>query len=143
AGGWRAARPRSLRATRWRCPLRSRPRDRSPRSGPPSTCEPAARLPHSPDVLNGEPAGAVVYQADLVDADLIEPDAVGVEPLHREPAKPGPLGPADRFERGAVPRAGPGLDLGPHQRLPVDGHDIDLADGAAPVAIEDPQPARL
>src|SRR6266576_723939 len=123
--------------------FRSRPRARSPRSGPPSTCEPAAPLPHSPDVLDGEPAGAVVYQADHVDADLVEPDAVGFEPLHREPAKPGPLGPAYGFERGAVPRAGPGLDLGDHQRLPVDGHDVDLAGGTAPVAVQDSQSARL
>jgi hypothetical protein len=56
-------------------------------------------------VLNAEPAGAVVDQAHHIDADLIEPDAVGVEPLHREPAEPGPLGPADGFERAAVPQA--------------------------------------
>src|SRR6266567_7150257 len=110
---------------------------------PRSACGPAARLPYPADVLDGEPAGAVVHQADHVDADLIEPDAVGIQPLHGQPSQPGPLGPADGLERAAVPYPGPGLDLDDHQRVPVHGHDVDLADGASPVAVEDPQAAGL
>src|SRR6266566_2121116 len=110
---------------------------------PRSACGPAARLPHPADVLDGEPAGAVVHQADHVDADLIETDAVSVQPLHSQPTQPGQLGPAYVLERAAVPQPGPGLDLDDLLRVPVHSHDVDLAGGAAPVAAEDPHADRL
>src|SRR5260370_28384904 len=101
-------------------------------------CGPAARLSHPPDVLDTEPASAVVYQADHVDADLVEPDSMGVQPLHREPAQPRPLGPADGLQPAAVLRPAPGLDLDDHDRVPLGGHDLALAHRAAPVACHNP-----
>ena len=82
------------------------------------------------------------------DADDVHPDAgdagercsgrpaVG-EPGGREPSEPSELAVVDRLDGLAEGRAPPGLDLTDDQAAAVSGDDVDLAEVAAPVAVED------
>ena len=55
------------------------------------------------------------------------------------PAQPTALDVAHRVERRSVARTRPGFYLADDERVPFHGDDIDLALGAAPVAIENPE----
>src|ERR1700733_8350850 len=100
-------------------------------------------LDRPPDMLNREPAGAIVQQPNDVNAYLVKPDPVAGEPAGGPPAQPCPFRPADPLERSALPRAGPGLHLADDERVPLDRDDVDLTVGAPPVAIKDPETATL
>ena len=65
--------------------------------------------------------------------------AVGVQPQHRQPAQPTALDVAHCVERRSVARTRPGFYLADDERVPLRRHDVDLAVGASPVAIQDPK----
>src|SRR5262245_52919142 len=94
---------------------------------------------HAPQVVHGEAAGrhgAVAGdQADDVDADPGAGSVVRGGPAPGQASQSGGLGRGDGFERGAEDGAAAGLDLADDVAAPVVGHDVDLADGAAPVAV--------
>src|SRR5215469_6152154 len=90
-------------------------------------------LAHSAHVLDAELAWGCPQYPDDVDPDLVEDQAVGSHPRHRELAQAVRLLPGDRLERRAESHSRPGLDLADDQRPAIEGHDVDLAQGAAPV----------
>jgi len=60
----------------------------------------------------------------------------------RQPAQPAHLGRPDGFGRSAEERAAPRLHLAEHQVVAVPQDQVDLAVGAAPVAVQDHQALR-
>src|SRR5215469_1671198 len=100
-------------------------------------------LARPPDVLDREPACAIVQQANDVDPYLVEPDPVCDQPPDRQLAQPGAFHPPDRLERRAVPRPRPGLHLAHDERLPLHRDDVDLAFGTPPVAVQNPETVTL
>jgi hypothetical protein len=81
--------------------------------------------------------------ADDVDADSSDAlDGLADRPTLREPCSGEPPEPRElavvhRLDRLAEAGAAPGLDLADDQTAAVAGHDVDLAEVAPPVAVED------
>ena len=62
------------------------------------------------------------------------------QPAHRQPPQPGRLRRADRLGRIAVGDRRPRLDLDEDEHVALGRDDVELAVGAAPVALEDDEP---
>jgi hypothetical protein len=81
---------------------------------------------------------AVVDNANDVNAPAQGPHLVGTAPRRREPVQAGQLGWTYGFERMSVIQASTGLDLSDYEDVALEGHNVNFAVRAAPVAIYDP-----
>jgi hypothetical protein len=83
------------------------------------------------------------YDAHHIDAYLVEPNAVSIQPPHSEPAQSAALRPADRFQRRAV--AGPGTDLhlADDEHVTLHRHDVEHLIPVVPVAVKQPETGLL
>jgi hypothetical protein len=84
-----------------------------------------------------------MQQADNVDADPAEPDAVRVQSPDGQPPQPVPLRLADFLQRRAVLGAGTGLHLTHDKEVLLHRDDAEFAFGALPVAVQNPEAAFL
>ena len=95
--------------------------------------------PSTWSTMRGAASGS--EHGDQVDADVIGPDGVLLGPPPRQPVQPLQPGVVDRLVRRAAGVTAPGLDLAGHQHVAVAQHQVELALGAAPVAVEQHHPA--
>ena len=64
-----------------------------------------------------------------------QPNCLPGQPQPGQPAYPPELLRGDSVFDAAEPVTGPGLDLDEHQRLTVDGDDVEFAVAAPPIAL--------
>ena len=89
------------------------------------------------EVFDGRPAPARHDDAEDVEANLTAHRRVFGQPSGRQSAEPAHLGRVDRLGRDPVAEAAAGLHLAEHDRVTVEGDDVDLTLRARPVAGED------
>jgi len=92
------------------------------------------------EVFDGRPAPARHDDAEDVEPNLTAYRRVFGQPSGRQPAEPAHLGRVDRLGRDPVAEAAAGLHLAEHDRVTVEGDDVDLTLRARPVAGEDKEP---
>src|SRR5690606_30532886 len=122
-----------------------RPRRRARPPGPHCGSGPGASLgtSHMLDERFGARLGPAAVNGDDVDAHWAAGPAGFSQPTQREAPQPGDLLAGDRLEPGAEPEPAAGFHLADDHRGTVQGHDVDLADLAAPVPREDDEPFAL
>jgi len=71
-------------------------------------------------------AAALAQHTHHIEADLRRVHAVVADPAHGQ-RRSGPAGRGHRLQRVTEPEPRAGLDLADHERIPVAGHQVDLA----------------
>ena len=79
---------------------------------------------------------------DGIEAEFPPDPGVRVDPVLGSSPEFAPLAGADRFE-GILRTLRAGLHLHERHRVPIPGHDVELAPARSPVAVEDLQAASL
>ncbi|GAB4007328.1 hypothetical protein GCM10029992_60780 [Glycomyces albus] len=91
-------------------------------------------------VFELDAAGVDDGQGDPVDTPGLIVAAPLAQPGPRQPLEAVELLGVDRLQRAAVAGRATGLDLAEDDRVPLPGHQVDLAEAVPPVAFEDLHP---